>query len=500
MAFTNSPENNTYKTIAVKFDGTPLYRSGDLATQRDINIINMYYERVSQENKERMVHLKKRAGIGTTAYSLTKTVNTAVLRGSFYDVDQNAFYWAVGNKLYAVKPDSGTSVRTVATLATSSGLVGFCSFLKADNTRFVIATDGTDVWIDNYAITTCTKVTDVDLPTPHEPSPLYLNGYLFLIKKDTGDIYNSDNDDPFAWTSGEFIQAEISSDHALRLVKAKNYIVCLGYNSIEYFWDAGNTSGSPLSRNDSPVSSVGYVTGLQTIRDTTYFVGQDDEQNIGVFSINSFKVERVSNSVVDRTLQTFSSTANAKGQVTTNINGHCISVDGHSFYVIVTPQTTWVYDIDEKLWYEWKGSDGNGLKVEAVWGMYNGSCYMAIKNQSFISVMSPSLYQDFGVNFTCQYTTEPVDAGTFNFKVLHRLLLDCSTTNLTGTSNAVITWSDDDWASGTTLGPRNINVFSPSPYVSKLGRFRTRTFRISYTDNYPFFMMGLSLDINVMGI
>jgi hypothetical protein len=500
MAFSNSPELNTYKTIPVKVDGASLYRSGDLTSERDINIINMFYDRISQENKERNVRLKKRPGIATTAYSLSKTVNTSVVRGSFYDVDQNAFYWAVNNKLYAIKPDSGISVRTVATLATSSGLVGFCSFLKADNTRFVIATDGTDVWVDNYVALSCTKVTDPDLPTPHEPSPLYLNGYLFLIKKNTGDIYNSDNDDPTAWTASEFIQAEISSDHALRLVKAKNYIVCLGYNSIEYFWDAGNASGSPLSRNDSPFSSVGYVTGLQTIRDTTYFVGQDDEQNIAVFSINSFKVERVSNSVVDRTLQTYSSTANAKGQINLNTTGHCISVDGHNFYVLVTPQTTWMYDIDEKFWYEWKGSDGTGLKVEAVWGMYNGSCYIALQNQSNISVMNPSLFQDFGVNFTCQYTTEPVDAGTFNWKVLHRLLLDTSTTNATGISNVVVNWSDDDWATGTASGTRNINIFSPSPYINKLGRFRTRTFRLKYTDNYPFFIYGMSLDINVMGI
>lgn len=500
MAFTNSPENNTYKTIPVKIDGTPLYRSGDLTVERDVNIINMFYDRISQENKERNVRLKKRPGMATTNYSLSKAVASDVIRGSYYDVDQNAFYWAVGDKLYAVRPDAGISVRSVATLNTSSGLVGFCSFLKANNTRYVIASDGTDIWVDDFAALSCTRVTDVDMPTPHEPSPLYLNGYLFILGKDSGDIYNSDNDDPFAWTSGEFIQAEISSDHALRLVKAKNYIVCLGYNSIEYFWDAGNTSGSPLSRNDSPFSSVGYITGLQTIRDTTYFVGQDDEQNIGVFSINSFKVERVSNPVVDRTIQTHSSAPNAKGQVTLNVSGHCISVDGHSFYVLVTPQTTWVYDIDVKIWYEWKDSTGRGLKVEAVWGMYNGSCYLALEALNNIVVLSPSLYQDFGTNFTCQYTTEAVDADTFNFKVCHRMLLDTSTTNATGTSVINVTWSDDDWAPGTESAVRAVNIFSSSPYVNKLGRFRTRSFRLKYTDNYPLFINALSLDLNVMGI
>ena len=91
------------------------------------------------------------------------------------------------------------------------------------------------MWIDDFVALSCTRVTDVDFPTPHQPFPLYLNGYLFLIKAGTGDIYNSDNDDPFGW-SNEFIQAEISSDLGLRLFKAKNYMIAVGYNSIEYFY------------------------------------------------------------------------------------------------------------------------------------------------------------------------------------------------------------------------------------------------------------------------
>jgi hypothetical protein len=499
MAFTNSPQNNTQKTVDIKFDGLDLYRTGDLTVNRDLQIINMYYDRISQENKTRDTKLKKRPGLTASLYSLSKSVSSAQIRGKYYDVDQNAFYWAVDNKVYSVSPDVGTTVRTVATLATSSGHVGFCSFLKGDNTRYVIFSDGTNLWIDDYVAVSCTAVVDADLPTPHQPYPLYLDGYIFLIKTDTGDIYNSVNDDPTSWTN-EFIQAEISSDYAIRLYKVKNYIISLGYNSVEYFWDAGNATGSPLSRNDSPFRAVGYVTGGAQSGDTVYFVGQDDKQNLAVYAVNSFKVERVSNSVVDRTLQTFNSTSNLKGNVNLNKDGEIISVDGHTFYVLVTTQTTWLYDVDDKLWYEWKGSDGTGLKVEAVWGMYNGSCYVAITNQSNISILSQTVYQDFGVNFTCRYTTEENNFETFNWKVCNRVALMASMHNFTGTSNATITWSDNDWGDGGSTPARNINVFSSSPYITRCGKFRNRSFRIEYADNYPFFMVGLQLDLNVQGI
>lgn len=500
MAFSNAPQFNTYKQDVIKFDGTPGYRVGDLSIQRDSQVINMYYERVSQENKEREVVLKKRPGLIASSYSLSKTVSTDVLRGSFYDADQNTWYWAVNNKVYSVSPDVGTTVRTVTTLAGSSGYVGFCAFIKADGTRLICFSDGTELWVDDYVGLSCIKAT-AGYPTPHQPHPIYLNGYLFLIETGTANIWNSDNDDPTAWTASSYIQAEINSDKAVRLLKAKNYLVCMGTTSAEYFWDGGVAPpSSPLERNDSPVRQVGYLSNMCTIGDTTYFVGQDEKQNISVYSINSFKINPISTSVVDRTLQPFNSTSNSKGDVNLDKDGFSISIDGHNFYCLVTPQTTWLYDVEEKLWYEWKGSDGTGLKVEAVWNMFNGGCYLAIKNQSNVSIMSQKVYQDFGSNFTCQYTTEDYTSDTMNWKVLNKASLVCSKYQSTGTSTATITYSPDDWSSDGASGTRNINVFSNSPFATRFGRFRNMSFRVTYADNYPFFMSKLILDLNVMGI
>ena len=500
MAYTNSPVNTTYKTTEMTFDGTDLYRSGNLTVQRDCNTVNMYYERISKENERRDVCLRKRPGLAASGYSLSKVSSSDVIRGNFYDVDQNAFYWAVGNKLYAVKPDVGTAVRTVATLNTSSGYVGFCSYLKSDNTRYVLASDGTDLWIDDYVAVSCNRVVDGDMPTPHQPYPIYLDGYVFLIKSNTGDIYNCDLDDPTSWTPGDFITAEISSDYALRMIKAKNYLIVLGYNSIEYFYDGANATGSPLSRNDSPFRAVGLITGLKTIGDTTYFVGQDNEQNIAVYMINSFKVERISNAIVDRTLQTITSGDNVKGQVTLNQDGYSLSCDGHNFYVLRTPQTTWAYDVDEKFWYEFKGSDATGLKIEGVWGMYNGSTYLAIAGQSNISVMNSSLYQDFGSNFACIHTTKDFTAETTRWKMMSRCMVIADMHNYVGTSNLAMTWSDNDWGDGGSTVSRNVNLFSSSPYIRTMGRFRNRSFRLSYSDNYPLRLRGLEFEINVGSI
>ncbi len=500
MAYTNSPQISTYKTEEIPFDGASMFRNGDTSIQRDLQIVNMFYDRISQENKTKSLLVKKRPGLGASTYSFSKVSATDPVRGSFYDAPQNAFYWAVLDKVYVVNPDVGTSIRTVTTLSTTTGYVGFCAFLKSDNTRYVCLTDGTELWIDDYAITTCTEVTSADLPVPHQPYPVYIDGYLLLVKTNTGDIYNSDLDDPFGWTAGQFISAEINSDYAIRPFKVKNYLTVLGSGSIEYFWNAGNTSGSPFSRNDSPTRNLGYITGGVQIEDTVYFVGQDNGKNLAVYALNSFKVDRISTPVVDRTLQTRTATNNVKAPITLNTDGHSISIDGHTFYVLVTPQTTWVYDIDDKFWYEWKNPAGAGLQVEAVWSMYGGAVYCAIAGQSTFSIMATDVYQDFGSNFTCRYTTERTDFGTGNWKVGNKLFLSASQHSSTGTSNVLATWSYDDWAPGSTVGTRNINVFSASPFITRLGRFRDASYRFEYSDNYPFYMTAMYLTMNVMGV
>lgn len=501
MPRTNSPQFETYKTVDIPFNLSNDYRTGDLTVARDLQVINMFFDSTSgEDNKKRLVKLKKRPGLTTTSYSLTKSVSSDTLRGSFYDPDNNQWYWAVNDKIYTVKPDSGTSVRTVQTISTSSGYVGFCSYIMNTGTRYVVFTDGTTLYYDNPATTTCTAVT-AGYPTPHQPFPLFLDQYLFLIDAGTNDIYNSDVNDINSWSGSGLISAVIESDLALRLFKVKNYIICLGTSSVEYFYDAAvDAPASPLKRNESPVRGVGYITGGCQIGDTVYFVGQDKNANIGVYSVNSFKVDRVSTPVVDRTLQAFGSTSNVKGNVNLNKDGFSISVDGHNFYVIVTTQTTWAYDIDEKEWYEWRNSDGDGLAIEAAFGMYNGAQYLAIANQTYVSIMSPKIYQDFGVDFTCQYTTDNMTFDTFNWKVGHRLAISCSKHLSTVDSSLTVTYSPDDWSPDGVVGSKTINVFSNSPIAHRFGKFRNISFRFTYADNYPFFMDAASFDINVMGV
>jgi hypothetical protein len=494
MAFSNSPQFETYKTIQVKFDATPTFRSGDTAAARDSAIRNMFYDRVSQENKTREVSLKKRPGLVATTWSLGKDSGASTVNGHYYDSDSNRFYWAVNSRVYYVAPNISNTPVLVATLTTSGLPVGFCEFLRAsDMKRFIAFSDGQELWLDEIG-GTATKVTDADLPVPHLPQPVQLDGYLFVAAKNTNDLYNSVNDDPFSWEPTDYISAEMTGDYITKLATNRNYIVAFGTNSLEIFWNAAVETGSPMKRNESGFKRVGYLAGICTIGDKLYFVGQDQNKTVSVYVMDGFKLDRISNEVVDRSLEQLTTTQNGLDAVSL-VDGITVTVDGHSFYLIQNTNTCWAYDLDEKMWYEWLSPTNDRLNIQAAWAKYGGGQYVAVGSQTTISLLSPAVYQDFGANFTCRYVTEDIIAGTLNWKSCSRAMLQADRHLPTGTSNVQLSWSDDDWNSSSTV--QSINVFSASPYITRLGRFRTRSFKLEYADNYPLRMQQLDLDINV---
>ena len=79
-----------------------------------------------------------------------------------------------------------------------------------------------------------------------------------------------------------------------------------------------------------------------------------------------------------------------------------------------------------------------------------------------------------------------------------RVALLCDYPNASGTSTAQISWSDDDGNTFST--PRDLTVTTNNPYITQCGRFRSRNWRIEYSDNYPFRMWGLSMDLNIGNI
>lgn len=488
MAYTKAPTMDTYSADRVNLYREMSLRDGAVSG-KDEDYVNVIIEPVRQSkvNDDRKF-IYKRAGTEIVVPS----VASSAVRGMWFWADQYKLFYSVGRHIYVYNVNTGVSTTLTNVFATSSGTVGFCEFLYDNGTVVVCATDGTAtsglVTIDaSNTVVTCA---DADLPT-HLPNPIYLDGYLFLAKTNSADIYNSGLNDPMSWTAGTLVQTEMEADYVLKLAKLNNYLVVFGSETIEYFWDAANAApSSPMQRNDTPIKMNRYLGGLAQYGNSLFYIGQDAAGQPDIFMLKDFKIENIGSATISKYLD-------SANDGISNWNGNIIATTGHVFYVITAGASkTFVYDIENSLWTRWafkQNTTFDILTTTIATSSINTKTYFALfGNDSTIYKFNKDVYQDAGNMFDCIIVTEGNDFGTMNRKTMSRLSIIGD--RPTGTAYMNVSWSDNDQQSYNT--PVAVNLNQDLPSVRQLGVFRQRIFKFTFTENAPMRIQSVEVNIN----
>lgn len=491
MPFTKAPETSTFKTQRFPVVGTPLQRNGAyVGSLPDQRFLNCYPEKINSETlKTNSFYLRKRPGLISQFIT-----NVAEGRGIIYEDSTQKTFGVTGNIVWVW---DGTTLTNIGTLATSTGAVGWTVHLTTGID--VALLDGVNGYLINPNTNVFTQITDVNFPSPHVPDPVSMDGYLFVAKAGTADIYNSNLNVPTVWTPGDFITAEMYPDFIVALSKNNNYIYAVGTGSVEFFYDAGIATGSPLQRNDSAVLQFGTPAPGSVTQTEKEVIMIGSTQNGGrtIWLIEGFKATEIALEPVKMSLD-------AEGAAISTCNCYCIRTAGHKFYVLRLEQSkrTWVYDFEEKLWHEWSGYADDGSTPALFRGAFCsdstiGHPFMQDTSNGRIYSMSEDVYQDNGVQILVQMTTEKQDFDNMNRKDYYRFVLFGDWPNNVTTSNITLDWTDDDYR--TYQGNRTINLCQALPVTRRLGKSRRRAFRLTYTDNQPLRLEGFEVDVNIGG-
>jgi hypothetical protein len=477
VAYSKTPVVQTYETKRVNFIANPQQRSSN--PDKDFRLVNMMTEVIVTpvgDNKKYFV--KSRPGM-----SSTYTTQTGQGRGIYYWVVGGTGYAmaAVGNKVYS----NGTAVLT---LTTSTGKVGFTEFVNSTGNVSLVLLDGTKGYVFSNP-TTAVEITSPDFPTPHIPTPVFLDAYLFVAKAGTADIYNSNLDDPSLWTAGDYTSTEMYPDLIVSLSKNNNFLYAVGSQSVEYFYDAANASGSPLLRQPSAVQQFGTAamgSVVQTEKEVI-FVGETSDGGHTVWSIDGFKETEVGIPMVKSALL-------AEGSNVPNITAFAIRVAGQKLYILCLTSRTLVYSFDTKLWSEWSSGTGIFFGKWASDGP-NGSAYILDKSTGAVYTMNESLFTDAGTAITCSITSSKFDFDTINRKFMARLSIIGDVPDSTLVDSTVnVSWSDDDYTTWST--PRALKFTGDLPSLVQLGQFRRRAFKLTYALPHLLRLEQLEVDIN----
>jgi hypothetical protein len=356
-------------------------------------------------------------------------------------------------------------------------------------------------YVFNILTFTLTEIVDVDHPNTsanltNSVGAVPLDGYWFIC---TGGpqfslpprIYNSDLGSATSWVATNFIEINTEPGIAYGLAKHHNHIVVLGERSIEFFYDAGNPSGSPLARRNDVmyrvgVSAAGTTSNTQNTfvcyEDDIYFIGRSTEGSdlsLSLYRLRNFQLTRTSNTALDHIINSLA--LDIRG-VTTAFGKKLIvfGSDSSSEYFL--------YDWDFNYIYVWTNSFARGAS-----GPF-------IASTTTIYSLLDSLYQDNGANYEFSVVTEKLDKLPETLQNTSGKIKFCKSLKLAGnrpstTSNVDVSWSDDDYKTFTTS--RSLDISSYENELTRLGKFSERAFKVSYTGSLPQRWSSLELDIDV---
>ena len=448
---------------------------GDASDPRLLNCFQeTIHEGVDENGKPKPVqYVTKRPGLSETYDNSAATTDTG--RGIFNW--NGTVYSVIGDEVF-----KGTS--DIGQLITSSGR---CYFDQAfDGSGLLVMHDGTNLYTINTSDTIAAYnsdgsngATDVEaLPSAFLPGIVVLDQYCFVADSQ-GNIHNSNVGDVTAW-SGDSINMEMQSDQGKGITRYINYLVGFGDKTVELFFNAANTNGSPMDRFEGMASLIGCADGktIANVDQSLVFVARSPKGGRFVAAMEGgFEAKRISTNAIDEILD-------KEGSNISNAFAFPMRVAGKNLYVLTLPTTanrTFVADLDEKKWYQYStGSSG------AAWAVMdsaelNGDQLLLGTSSGKVYTHDAEVYQDDGATIFTEIRTRKFDFGTMQNKFLYRLQPIGDLNSSSGTIN--IAWSDDDYQSWSTN--RTVDLDNHQSWLTRLGMFKRRAFRIQHQQNLP---------------
>lgn len=481
----------------------------DSTLDKDALLVNCYVD----TGKDGVVSIRRRPGtslwLHPTGFPLVAgDVGQGIYQGQFGFV-----YYTFGKSTYEYHNPTtpliswGTSeeVQYTQVMGGKPGVV----VGNTANTYFIDATN---------TVTGPLHTIDSDYPTFKNPGFAYLDGSVYVMQtvytstdsgaKIWGSALNS-VDQPTSWDPLDFITAQMTPEGGVYLTKQLGYVVALLDNGVEFFYDAGNATGSPLAPAENLYFGIGcanYHT-IQRISETLIWVTTTRDVSYKVVLMENTRPNIISTPAIERILNSVD-ISSTSGTPPVIYSWHLIT-GGHTFYGITLKDKnmTLVYDLTEKMWYQWTDPDGNYLPFVSVTGgagipflaqhESNGSIYVW-DNQYAADYVLEAKYGFAplkGDSIPITIRTPRWDGGTTRNKNINAIAF---VGDIIPGKIITVQTSDDDYQTWST--PKTVDLGMDWPNMMNVGTFRRRAWRITSNDYLPFRMQYMELQTDIGGL
>lgn len=388
---------------------------------------------------------------------------------------------------------SSTTGLVVGQLLTGSGIAANTRISSIDSATAITVSVATTATAAGVTITRTVlgKILDTDFPGNASLTLAgtfaHMDGFAFIMTTN-GKLWASDLNTVTGWTATSFGSANSYPDKGIGCVRHRQFIMCFGTETVEFFYNAGLTP-FPLAKSQNMTQKVGCVSAdaIAQIADTTFWCGSSPQGGLSIFQYDA-GISRISTPEIDTNLILAGSS---------NITLTTCRFYGRSFVVVVASSATFVYCMEEKIWTEWNSSAAPWYKIVglSVGGTMTNYSISKTLTGGIIYAQSPSslTFQDAGVTYTATMQLDSMDMGTGARKGWEslRIIGDVQAS----TSNIELSYSDDDYNTTTVWG--NLDLSTNLPVARRLGSSRRRSWILNHSTNTPMRIKALEIQASI---
>lgn len=160
---------------------------------------------------------------------------------------------------------------------------------------------------------------------------VFVDGY-YVVGTPDGLLFNSNVQDPTTWQAINYIGVVSDADKLVAIGRTINYIVAMGSETTEFFYDAGTSPGSPFLPYQNSVLQFG-AAGEDTLvqmDNTLVWVSTNRQKGFQVMALAGQTPQVISNQYIERIIN------NANPDL---MYAFSVKTAGHSFYVLTLRDT-----------------------------------------------------------------------------------------------------------------------------------------------------------------
>ena len=353
---------------------------------------------------------------------------------------------------------------------------------------YVLTVYGTTLTLSSNAIATgaTTLTFTTSYPSSTVTGAAFIDGY-YLVATSAGLIFNSNVEDPTTWQAINYIGAVSQSDKLMAIARDVNYILAMGTETVEFFYDAGTSPGSPFLPYQNNVLQFGCAEGHTVVEmdNTVAWMSTSKQRGYQVMVLANMLPQVISNQYIERILALCSPSSAYAFSVKTS---------GHSLYVLTLTDLniTLVYDFAQHGWTYWSSVENNLEKYFSCYkyNNFNGIDVLLHESNGKTYKLDPTVYQDDGNPINVLARTTLIDFKTNARKFYKEMQIVGDKVD----SYALLRWTNDDYVNYSEW--QNVNLNTPKSQVHRGGQARRRSFDLLHSDNTSLRLSYIEIDVD----